>query len=146
MKRKVPTIDNIIAAEADVRRIKKKIATIQNDQEKVLELILLMRAERRLASEHKNAAAYLSGEGSFFEEERPQNTKLYRRWSAVVEARREGVKRKPKDSWKDAYKAASKHLVGKRYRGGAATMKRDYQIVQGLLKRQKWVNEMPPDI
>jgi hypothetical protein len=104
------------------------------DQEKRAQLaIYLMREERRFAEENAIVSVYLDGEGNF--EERPEDTKTYRRWLAVVEARRRGL------SWNDAYIDASRRSKGTGYRGKPGTMKRDYQNVQRVIREAAKVGE-----
>jgi len=52
-----------------------------------------------------------------------------RRWLAVIEARKEGLKCKPKKSWKTVFKEVSKRLQGE-FSGRPSTIKRSYMAVQ----------------
>jgi hypothetical protein len=135
-----PSFVDLHHAEDFLQRVKRRIAATEDKREKAQLAINLMRAKRRLAKEKAAVEAWVHyGKGNF--EEPPEDTKTYHRWSAVAEARRKGL------SWKDAYNEASKTSQGTRYRGQPATMKRDYQIVQRLIREaEKWVKKIPPNI
>jgi hypothetical protein len=54
----------------------------------------------------------------------------FSRWLAVFEARRAVLKQKPKGSWMDAYKVASKRLANTPARGTPRTMRSSYAAIQ----------------
>jgi hypothetical protein len=66
------------------------------------------------------------------------NVTSYLRWQAVVEARREGLKRRPrKGTWLNAYAEASKRLAGRPAGGTPRTMKRAYIETERLHRAAK---------
>lgn len=72
------------------------------------------------------------------------NVTNYLRWQAVVEARQEGLRRRPrKGTWLDAYAEASQRLAGRPAAGTWRTMKRAYIEIEGLHRAAK-VGPFPP--
>lgn len=68
----------------------------------------------------------------------------YYRWRAVFEARREGLKRKPRGTWGDAYKDARGRLDGSPYAGKARMMRESYELVQRIRRQAAKVGQQTP--
>jgi hypothetical protein len=64
-----------------------------------------------------------------------RNEKNFLRWLAVFEARCATLKQKPKGSWNDAYRVASKRLANTPARGTPRTMKASYAKIQRTRRR-----------
>ena len=65
------------------------------------------------------------------------NVRSYLRWQAVVEARKDGLRRRPrKGTWLDAYNEASQRLAGVAA-GTPRTMKRAYMEIERLRRAAK---------
>jgi hypothetical protein len=74
----------------------------------------------------------------------PRDVKNYLRWQAVVEARREGLQQRPKETWQNAYTKASQRLAGGPAAGTPRTMKEAYQSVERIRRQATKVGQKRP--
>jgi hypothetical protein len=83
-----------------------------------------------MASQTRGRPQPLIGDDEMLQLAKAPIDKHWTRWRAVFEARCALLKRKPKGSWNDAYRVASKQLANTPARGTPRTMKSSYAKIQ----------------